>query len=1001
MKNKAKLMFFSAIGMSAMAIPSLAVFSRNQQHTNVVNNDSAKSSIYRDSLNVKQDNMNFLDKKGLDNISTSIGPIVMKNQTTIESRDWYGYANWSFDITTIDKTTTNNGTTTVVDWEYLQKSDSLFLITSNSYLIKINATTGEILASADKNDLGVINADRISGISYNDTLYVWSSKSTSTTIYSVDRNTLKKTNTITPSNNTLLTSNKLEAIYPLDVGYNVALTIASNETDNSIKTIKATLVDDNIKQLMPSKVTKVGDANTNKQSIDISVADMSTSGLSWNDIYKNSFYRSATKTTFLFVGNKAYEISLNKNAIEKSNITEVKTTPETSVKKQTSQSFNSSFIDANNLIVFKRDGDKTISSLSINNKVSILDLNQSTTNQSLSNIIKGDNSNSNKLKVYGVPTEANKNINSANLIYMVDANSKFATGFESNIVKATNFFDEQLQLKTNDSVVVSRLLPSQMNISNFKIEGSGADAIKPESVDAKFTVDDLNGKISLKVLSTRNAWYSRTNNIKTKTYLYYNSESLLKTSTAIQWASEQLFKGLYGKNTPGQITEEILEKNKDTILPSNNITSNNGYTNIKKNFLIVNRDDTKGEITIEATVSYTDKYNTTINYSLNKQTYNIKAASTSDYKFEFYGQTNGEDGSSGNADKLPPIDINSISGNSALDNLKKYIPSFIEPDPNKLADAFIKTQDSYPIAKELRNVYIKNKDDANGILTLAVDYVGLRNDVKSHFERRFSGFETTTTARISFKGNNVSRDQVSDEIKGIFNDPSTTFINIKDVYPEYTEKISDEVTEIARTYSDGIAKLAAMGYSPDVRVIKNDNGVQYGYLQVELDYSKPSTDQRKKLPKSFYDQFGLKDGKIYQVYIGFLPVSTRFGISLKSYNSPQVQNIVNNYTVQSVVNYSDLLNTLDYKGYLKGEVNILNINWNGEKLDFMVSGRSAKYPSVASTYNFTIDWAPKFASIRERNLILAVVLTLAGIGVVAFGIGVYILRKNKIRRLLK
>ena len=119
MKNKAKLMFFSAIGMSAMAIPSLAIFSRNQQHTNVVNNDSAKSSISRDSLNVKQNNMNFLDKKDLDNISTSIGPIVMKNQTTIESRDWYGYANWSFDITTIDKTTTNNGTTTVVDWEYL------------------------------------------------------------------------------------------------------------------------------------------------------------------------------------------------------------------------------------------------------------------------------------------------------------------------------------------------------------------------------------------------------------------------------------------------------------------------------------------------------------------------------------------------------------------------------------------------------------------------------------------------------------------------------------------------------------------------------------------------------------------------------------------------------------------------------------------------------------------------------------------------------------------
>ena len=136
-------------------------------------------------------------------------------------------------------------------------------------------------------------------------------------------------------------------------------------------------------------------------------------------------------------------------------------------------------------------------------------------------------------------------------------------------------------------------------------------------------------------------------------------------------------------------------------------------------------------------------------------------------------------------------------------------------------------------------------------------------------------------------------------------------------------------------------------------------------------------------------------------FIGFLPVSTRFGISLKSYNSSEVQNVVTNYSVESVVPYQELLRTLDYKGYHDGEVSIIDIKWNGEKLDFMVSGKSAKYPSVTSTYNFAIDWAPKFASIRERNLILAASLTLVGIGVVAFGIGAYILRKNKIRRLLK
>ena len=192
-----------------------------------------------------------------------------------------------------------------------------------------------------------------------------------------------------------------------------------------------------------------------------------------------------------------------------------------------------------------------------------------------------------------------------------------------------------------------------------------------------------------------------------------------------------------------------------------------------------------------------------------------------------------------------------------------------------------------------------------------------------------------------------------------------------------------------------------MGYSPVAKVIHSDNATQYGFIQIELDYSQPSTQDRKKLPQSFYDKFGLKNGKITQVYIGFLPVSTRFGIALKSYNSPEVQNVVTNYNVESVVGYDDLLKTLDYRGYLDGEIKIQDREWDGEKLNFTVSGKSVKYPSVVSTYNFTIDWAPKFASIRERNLILAASLTLVGIGVVAFGIGAYILRKNKIRRLLK
>ena len=86
MKNKTKLMIFSAVGLSAMAVPTVASFSKLEQNkiTNVVNTTTNKSLLAGQQ---EQKNVNFLDKKSLDNISTSIGPIVMKDQKTVQSRD--------------------------------------------------------------------------------------------------------------------------------------------------------------------------------------------------------------------------------------------------------------------------------------------------------------------------------------------------------------------------------------------------------------------------------------------------------------------------------------------------------------------------------------------------------------------------------------------------------------------------------------------------------------------------------------------------------------------------------------------------------------------------------------------------------------------------------------------------------------------------------------------------------------------------------------------------
>ena len=985
MKNKIKLMIASSIGISAIMVPSIISYTQN---SNSVNNNVNSYKVAKNDL-VAPRAVNFQDKKSLENISTAIGPIVLKDEKTVESRDWYGYANWTLDVSTIDKTQTT-GSVSVLDWEYLQTSDSLFLITSNSYLIKVNATTGEVLAVADKTSSGINNPDRLEGIQYNDTLYVWNSKSTSTTVYSVDRNTLKMTSKFIT--NGYLTTNKLQRIIPLDVGYNIAITSDNNNwVMTTFSKLKLTLVNDSLQQL----VNKQKAQEANKQELEVTLS----SSLEWNNIYIDGFYRPSTQSTLLFIDNKIYEIFLNKNTPNKSNIKEIITNTQNPPVTGAAKPFNSSFIDANNNVIFKRDGDSTISNLNSANQITTpIDLSNANNNE-LKELIKNDTSKNNKLKVYGVPTEEHKNINSANNIYLVDQASNFGTGFTSNIAKPTNFYNDKLELKPNDNISITNLVPSQLTINNFKINGNG-DPIDIRNSNAKFTVDDRKGELSLSLLSTRNAWYSQINSVKTKTYLHYTSSAFKKLETAVTWA-KNVFQSIFQKYTPGQITEELLDKNAEKIMPSSNITTGNGYTNISRRFLIVERTDTTGMIKVEGTFSYTDKYNTTINYTLSPETFKVKAATANDYHFEFYGQGTEGNGNGQDYTNLPAIDINNITGNPTLDGLKKYIPSFINPDSDTLAEAFIKTQDSYPIAKGLRNIYLKDWDNENGTVTVAVDYVGLDNKIPSSFARKFTGFKTLNQSRIDFKGTKINKEEVPSNITSLFPDADTTFINIKDVYPEYTDKISDEVTDLAKTYSEGIATLAAMGYSPVAKAIHNDNATQYGFIQIELDYSQPSTQDRKKLPQSFYDKFGLKNGKITQVYIGFLPVSTRFGISLKSYNSPEVQNIVTNYNVESVVGYDDLLKTLDYRGYLDGEIKIQDREWDGEKLNFTVSGKSVKYPSVVSTYNFTIDWAPKFASIRERNLILAVSLTLVGIGVVAFGIGAYILRKNKIRRLLK
>ncbi|KFB07658.1 hypothetical protein [Malacoplasma iowae] len=987
-KNKFKLLIASTIGIASASIPFISINSIDYNYTNKINEtiDSNKNTL---NDTVTTNDGTFATETGLENISTSIGPIVLNNdKKTVESRDWYGAINWSVDVSQID--TENNAT--VSDWEYLQKDENLYLITSNSYLIKINATTGEILAKASKSESEVSsNSDRIGGIDYNDTLYVWSSKTSNPIITIVDRNTFKKTgNQITT---TSFAGEKLLKILPIEVGYNLAVTApySTSQNEETISSLTFTLVNDEMKPIINNKDKPITNELTNFGTT--GKFTVSNINLKYESIFIEFIERSQTQSKILFVDKTAYEIKTYKNAIEKSTVTEILKSDQNKTFTN-DKSLNSAFIDANGLIYFKRRNETSIWKLSTTNTLDGTFNLKNTSNSDLNKITTKDD---NDLMIFGVPTEQDKKTNSANNLFLIDPKSKFATGSQSNVLKTNNFYNSQVEIKY---VGNQTKLPSLYSIRDFQLS-EFADSINLTNNDAKFEIDDRQGKIKLTITAYRQAWYSSLANIKTKVKVRYEN-TVKKLDESVIWASEPIFKGLFGNYTPNQINESTLESKGSDIIVSSSITTANGYSNIQRKFLITSTDNTNGKINLQGTFTYTDKYNTTIVYTLPDKQYTIKPTSTNSYEFKMYGQSKTN---SPNGDEQA-IDISTITSSQNLNTLKNFVPSLVTSDQEFLAKAFIEIQNSYPIDDGIRSVYITERNDEDGTLTVNVDYNGLANTIQSSFKQKYTGFKTNTQARVDFAGTKTPYDNLETEgIKEAYskNHSDYSFIDITQngLYPNYGKEIANPLGQFSNTYSSGIQALATMGYTPKVEVTTGESGVEYGYVEITLDYSAPSDENRKKLPNSLLNSFGLKDGKIKSVYFGFLPIRDIYWITLKNYSSKDVQNIVTTYKVDDVIDNQMLINSLELNGYTPNEIQIRDKTWDGEKLNFVVFAQSNEYKSVNGQYSFTIDWAPQFAAIRERNIILAASLTLVGIGIVSFGIGAYILRKNKMRRMLK
>ena len=985
-KSKIKLLVASTVGLASASLPFISINTVGSKYSSEIQKSINYNNNSINNLQTTNDGT-FAVETGLENISTSVGPIVLNNdKKTVESRDWYGVINWSVDVSKIDPTMN----ATVSDWEYLQKDENLYLITSNSYLIKINATTGEILAKASKDESGIsANSDKIGGIDYNDTLYVWSSKTANPTITIVDRNTFKKTGSQITS--TSFSSERLVKILPIEVGYNLAVTIPQNSSD-MVSTLTFTLVNDEMKTIInnnsPGSPSNLNDFGKTGKFI------ISNLNLKYESIFIEFIDRTQTQSKILFVDKKAYEIKTYKNAIEKSTVSEITPTSNGNGSFMPDKQINSAFIDANGLIYFKRKNETSIWKLTTSNA---LDNSFSLTNTSNKDLNDITSKSTNDLMIFGVPTEQDKKRNSANNLFLIDPKSKFATGSQSNVLKTENFYSSQVELKY---VGPQSKLPSLYSLIDFQLS-SFADVININNNDAKFEIDDRQGKIKLTITSYRQAWYSPLSSVKTKVQVRYENTAT-KLENAVNWASDSLFKAHFGIYTPNQITEGALEARGSDIIVSSSITTANGYSNIQRKFLITNIDNSKGEINLQGTFTYTDKYNTTIVYSLPDKKYMIKLASSSSYEFKMYGQSK-PNNTSGDTQ---PIDISNITNSQNLNTLKNFVPSLVTSDQEFLAKAFIETQDSYPIDNGIRSIYISERNDQDGSLTVNVDYNGLANNIPSSFKQKYIGFKTDTQARVDFTGTKTSYDSL--EIEGIKQEYANnyqefSFIDISQngLYPNYAKEIANPNGQYSNTYSAGIQSLATMGYTPKVEITTGNSGVEYGYVEILLDYSAPTDENRKKLPNSLLNSFGLKEGKIKAIYFGFLPIKNLYWVTLKSYNSKDVQNIVTSYKVDEVVDNQILINSLELNGYTSNEIVIRDKTWDGEKLNFVIFAQSQTYNSVNGQYQFTIDWAPQFAAIRERNIILAASLTLVGIGLVSFGIGAYILRKNKMRRMLK
>ena len=991
-------------------------------------------------------NKYYYSESSFNTIANANGPITLKeNGKIIQNLDWYGNVNWTIDVSQIKKKDSDkNSSTRVVDWDFMPNHNWLFVITDKSFVLKIDALTGEILARKDfSSDSELKQANKLGTILFNNSLYVWTNKDKQAHVTQLDRNTLnKKTTTqIQPSES----GKYLIDILPIYVGYNIAVwadKTNANGTTGGKFNLTLQFVDDDLKKI---PTTKNGKNNDTTIELDKVSQEKDLAIYTFNRTVYNA------NNTLLIIGNKIFNVYLQKSDMSKSKIEELKfkingnnITSSTSKATATSGEqdlnlniINSAFMDMNDTVYLKETDGSKIYSLDFNNKMNVFfDLLGDGSTSSIKEIVAPSKTSSNRelfangstpavknnLQIFGVRTNdpsvtaaSNRStLNLKNSMFLATPDKNYITVIKENKLSNVNFdtLKPKLRLKSSKVQSFKENVPSVIDPTYF--EAVDADKLDPGNIS--FKANDLEGNLSVKATVSKKAWYSNSNNVKTDSILsleYKNNSSEStkpkKVSDQVLWAPDNVFKSWFGKYTPEQLVESDLEK-QPTLIQIKNATNPNYFRNLEKKIAITKREGRIGKITISGVISYTDRHSNYVNFSIPEKEYTI-AKTTGRHSFRFTGAKEDSTGIKNGEDfpetiKEEVIDINTVSDSEVRD-LQKFVPTLIDP---QFFSKFIEKEESYLPS---RRVITKEANDDEGTLKLTVMYNGMDPAIPYKFTQTYNGFSTFTSAKINFKG----EEEDDPIIRGIFEKTGETQSMKKiTTIPEYIrfkDLVSNEINqdELGDVFSTGLTK---MGFTPKITIEKPtslDN--EYGSIVVTLDYEpeKDNPTDPTKIKFPYKDKFGLENYKIQQRFTGLLPIGERFGVDL---DKKKAKEIIYAYNVNADIPENKLVDALQLKEFdptvdkqddngnsVRDVISIPYAQWNGEKLIFQVIAQSGQYPSVKIHKKLVLDWAPRFKSIRDRNLAIAIVLSILGVIIVTTGVMIYIMRRTKIRRMLK